>query len=287
MSSDKKKRVRIFRNLWDKYRLSIYNDQTYEEVWQLRLSRMNVIIFFGGFAIALVLGVTVLIAFTPIREFIPGYPDGKTRKGYVQNALRVDSLERVLDEWKNYYANINVILNGGEPHSIESRPDTSKHYKSIEFSKSEEDSLLRMQIEADEMYNLSFNYSGNSRVSTPYFIPPVKGVVTNAYNPRINHYGIDLVAAPNEVVLAIANGTIVLSNWTLETGYTLTVQHENSFISVYKHNSKLLKRQGDRVEAGEAIAIIGNSGELTTGPHLHFELWQNGNAVDPAKFIHF
>lgn len=287
MSNDKKKRVRIFRNLWDKYRLSIYNDQTYEEVWQLRLSRMNVIIFFGGFAIALVLGVTVLIAFTPIREFIPGYPDGKTRKGYVQNALRVDSLERVLDEWKNYYANINIILNGGEPHSIESRPDTSKHYKSIEFSKSEEDSLLRMQIEADEMYNLSFNYSSNSRVSTPYFIPPVKGVVTNAYNPRINHYGIDLVAAPNEVVLAIANGTIVLSNWTLETGYTLTVQHENSFISVYKHNSKLLKRQGDRVEAGEAIAIIGNSGELTTGPHLHFELWQNGNAVDPAKFIHF
>lgn len=285
--NEKKKRVKIFRNLWDKYRLSIYNDQTYEEVWQLRLSRMNVLIFFGGFAIALVIGVTVLIAFTPIREFIPGYPDGKTRKGYVQNALKADSLERVLEQWKDYYANINIILNGGEPHSIESKPDTSKRYKSIEFSKSEEDSLLRMQIEADEMYNLTFNYSETNKPKTIFFIPPVKGVVTNSYNPTLNHYGIDLVAAPNEVVLAIANGTIILSNWTLETGHTLSIQHENNFISIYKHNSKLLKRQGDRVSAGEAIAIIGNSGELTTGPHLHFELWQNGNAVDPAKFIHF
>ena len=133
--SEKKKRVKIFRNLWDKYRLTIYNDQTFEEVWQLRLSRMNVIIFFGGFAIALVISVTVLIAFTPIREFIPGYPDGKTRKGYVQNALKVDSLERVLNQWRDYYSNINVILNGGEPHSVESKPDTSKRYKSIEFSK--------------------------------------------------------------------------------------------------------------------------------------------------------
>ena len=115
----------------------------------------------------------------------------------------------------------------------------------------------------------------------------MKGVVTNHYDPPQNHYGIDLVAAPNEVVLAVANGTIVLSGWTLETGYTLSIQHENNFISVYKHNSKLLKHQGDRVKAGEAIAIIGNSGELTTGPHLHFELWQNGNSVDPTKFIHF
>lgn len=285
--SEKKKRVKIFRNLWDKYRLTIYNDLTFEEVWQLRLSRMNVIIFFGGFAIALVISVTVLIAFTPIREFIPGYPDGKTRKGYVQNALKVDSLERVLDQWRDYYSNINVILNGGEPHSVESKPDTSKRYKSIEFSKSEQDSLLRMQIEADEMYNLSFNYSETRKQKTIYFIPPVKGVVTNGYNPMVYHYGIDLVAAPNEVVLSIAKGTIILSNWTLETGYTISIQHDNNFISVYKHNSKLLKRQGDRVDAGEAIAIIGNSGELTTGPHLHFELWQNGHSVDPAKFINF
>ncbi|HNY09139.1 MAG TPA: M23 family metallopeptidase, partial [Tenuifilaceae bacterium] len=114
-----------------------------------------------------------------------------------------------------------------------------------------------------------------------------KGIVTNRYSPLQNHYGIDLVAAPNEVVLAVAKGTVILADWTIETGYTIAVQHENNFISVYKHNSKLLKRQGDVVGAGDAIAIIGNSGELTTGPHLHFEMWQNGNTLDPSKFIHF
>ncbi|HPM90762.1 MAG TPA: M23 family metallopeptidase, partial [Tenuifilaceae bacterium] len=263
------------------------NDETFEEVWQYRLSRMNVIIAVGGFAIFLIIMVSVLIAFTPLREFIPGYPDGETRKGYVKNALRADSLERVLKQWENYYANINTILNGGVPLTIESKADTVKPSRTVEYARSKEDSLLRNQIEADQMYNLSFNSSGNTKTNTFFFIPPVKGIVTNRYSPLQNHYGIDLVAAPNEVVLAVAKGTVILADWTIETGYTIAVQHENNFISVYKHNSKLLKRQGDVVGAGDAIAIIGNSGELTTGPHLHFELWQNGNTLDPSKFIHF
>lgn len=248
---------------------------------------MNVIIAVGGFAIFLIIMVSVLIAFTPLREFIPGYPDGETRKGYVKNALRADSLERVLKQWENYYANINTILNGGVPLTIESKADTTKPSRTVEYARSKEDSLLRNQIEADQMYNLSFNSAGNTKTSTYFFIPPVKGIVTNRYSPLQNHYGIDLVAAPNEVVLAVAKGTVILADWTIETGYTIAVQHENNFISVYKHNSKLLKRQGDVVGAGDAIAIIGNSGELTTGPHLHFELWQNGNTLDPSKFIHF
>lgn len=282
-----KRKIKIFRNFRNKYRLSILNDETFEEVWQYRLSRMNVIIAVGGFAIFLIIMVSVLIAFTPLREFIPGYPDGETRKGYVKNALRADSLERVLKQWENYYANINTILNGGVPLTIESKADTAKHSRTVEYARSKEDSLLRNQIEADQMYNLSFNSSGNTKTNTFFFIPPVKGIVTNRYSPLQNHYGIDLVAAPNEVVLAVAKGTVILADWTIETGYTIAVQHENNFISVYKHNSKLLKRQGDVVGAGDAIAIIGNSGELTTGPHLHFELWQNGNTLDPSKFIHF
>ncbi|HNT42013.1 MAG TPA: M23 family metallopeptidase [Tenuifilaceae bacterium] len=282
-----KRKIKIFRNFRNKYRLSILNDETFEEVWQYRLSRMNVIIAVGGFAIFLIVMVSVLIAFTPLREFIPGYPDGETRKGYVKNALRADSLERVLKQWENYYANINTILNGGVPLTIESKADTVKPSRTVEYARSKEDSLLRNQIEADQMYNLSFNSSGNTKTNTFFFIPPVKGIVTNRYSPLQNHYGIDLVAAPNEVVLAVAKGTVILADWTIETGYTIAVQHENNFISVYKHNSKLLKRQGDVVGAGDAIAIIGNSGELTTGPHLHFELWQNGNTLDPSKFIHF
>ncbi|HOW20916.1 MAG: M23 family metallopeptidase [Bacteroidales bacterium] len=282
-----KRKIKIFRNFRNKYRLSILNDETFEEVWQYRLSRMNVIIAVGGFAIFLIIMVSVLIAFTPLREFIPGYPDGETRKGYVKNALRADSLERVLKQWENYYANINTILNGGVPLTIESKADTVKPSRTVEYARSKEDSLLRNQIEADQMYNLSFNSSGNTKTNTFFFIPPVKGIVTNRYSPLQNHYGIDLVAAPNEVVLAVAKGTVILADWTIETGYTIAVQHENNFISVYKHNSKLLKRQGDVVGAGDAIAIIGNSGELTTGPHLHFEMWQNGNTLDPSKFIHF
>ena len=282
-----KRKIKIFRNFRNKYRLSILNDETFEEVWQYRLSRMNVIIAVGGFAIFLIIMVSVLIAFTPLREFIPGYPDGETRKGYVKNALRADSLERVLKQWENYYANINTILNGGVPLTIESKADTVKPSRTVEYARSKEDSLLRNQIEADQMYNLSFNSSGNTKTNTFFFIPPVKGIVTNRYSPLQNHYGIDLVAAPNEVVLAVAKGTVILADWTIETGYTIAVQHENNFISVYKHNSKLLKRQGDVVGAGDAIAIIGNSGELTTGPHLHFELWQNGNTLDPSKFIPF
>lgn len=287
--SDKKekKRNRVIQKLRHKYRLSIRNDQTYEEVLKFQLSRMNVIILVGGFAIALMLLVTLLIAFTPIREFIPGYPDGKTRKGYITNALKVDSLEKVIQNWQVYYDNISILLNNGEPVVYESKPANGQKYTNIDFSKSVDDSLLRMQIEADNMYNLSTSLEDTDNQQNIFFIPPIKGVVINHYNPLQSHYGIDLVAAQNEVVLAVADGTVMISSWTLETGYTIGIQHKSSYISFYKHNSKLLKQQGERVNAGEPIAIIGNSGELTTGPHLHFELWHNGSPVDPAKFIHF
>lgn len=283
-----KKKVKIFKNLWNKYRLSIFNEENYEEVWQLRLSRMNVIVFFGGFSILLIALVSVLIAFTPLREFIPGYPDSQTRKGYVKNALKVDSLERVVAQWQRYYEDINILLNGGEPLTgRQTAIDTVKPTAKVELSPSEEDSLLRMQIESDEMFNLSVGSSTTKKSNIPFFIPPVKGIITNKYNPSKNHYGVDLVAGPNEGVLAIAKGTVILSTWSLETGYTIAVQHEEGFLSVYKHNSKLLKRQGEFVNSGDVIAIIGNSGELTTGPHLHFELWHHGATVDPAKYIKF
>jgi murein DD-endopeptidase MepM/ murein hydrolase activator NlpD len=283
-----KKKVKIFKNLWNKYRLSIFNEENYEEVWQLRLSRMNVIVFFGGFSILLIALVAVLIAFTPLREFIPGYPDSQTRKGYVKNALKVDSLERVVAQWQRYYEDISILLNGGEPLTgRQTVVDTVKPTTKVELSPSEEDSLLRMQIESDEMFNLSLGTSIAKKSNTPLFIPPVKGIITNTYNPSKNHYGIDLVAGPNEGVLAIAKGTVILSTWSLETGHTIAIQHEEGFISIYKHNSKLMKRQGEFVNSGDVIAIIGNSGELTTGPHLHFELWHHGATVDPTKYIKF
>lgn len=285
-SNEKRKYIE---KLKSKYRLNILNDQSFEEVFTMRLSRLNVIAFLGSAAILIIVLVIVLIAFTPIREFIPGYPDGNTRRNIVINALRVDSLERELRQWKGYYSNINNILNGGEPTSIVSKPDSTIKYKEIHFTRSVEDSLLRLQIEENEMYNLSVFDSRKSKnsLSSMLFFAPVKGVITSTFSLQQNHFGIDIVAAPNEAVVAVADGTVTLSTWTLEAGYIVQIQHEDNLISVYKHNSQLLKKQGVRVKAGETIAIIGNSGELTTGPHLHFELWYNGNPIDPQKYIIF
>jgi murein DD-endopeptidase MepM/ murein hydrolase activator NlpD len=287
--STKKGNKKYIHKLKSKYRLSIYNDQSFEEVWFMRLSRLNVISVVGGTAILLVAIVTVLIAFTPIREFIPGYPDGTTRRYIVQNALKADSLERELQQWKIYLGNLHTILRGESPNNLESLPDTSVRYKEINFTRSVEDSILRMQIEEEELFNLSILEvkTGSEKLSSLHFFPPVKGVVTNSFNVQQNHFGVDVVAPPNEVVVAIADGTVILSSWTLETGYVLQIQHEGSLLSVYKHNSKLLKLTGTKVRAGEAIAIIGNSGELTTGPHLHFELWHNGTPINPEQYIVF
>lgn len=287
--SEEKPKTKYIHKLKSKYRLSIYNDQTFEEVWFMRLSRLNVISVVGGLAILLIVMVTTLIAFTPIREFIPGYPDGTTRRYIYQNALKTDSLERELQQWKIYLSNLHTILRGESPDNLESVPDTSIRYREIRFTRSVEDSLLRLQIESEELYNLSVIdiKRTNDRITRLHFFPPVKGVITNSFNVQKGHLGVDVVAPPNEVIVAIADGTVTFSSWTLETGYVLQIQHEDNLLSVYKHNSKLLKRAGTQVKAGEAIAIIGNSGELTTGPHLHFELWHNGTAINPEQYIVF
>lgn len=288
MKEEKSKKHYIHK-LRSKYRLSIYNDQSFEEVWVMRLSRLNVIAVVGSITILLITAVTVLIAFTPIREFIPGYPDGNTRRNIVQNALKADSLEREIQQWKIYLGNLHTILRGENPNNLESLPDTSVQYGSITFTRSVEDSLLRLQIESEELYNLSLfdTKSGSDKLTKLHFFPPVKGVVTNPFNVQKGHFGVDIVAPPNEVIVAIADGIVTLSSWTLETGYVLQIQHSDNLLSVYKHNSKLLKQAGTQVKAGEAIAIIGNSGELTTGPHLHFEIWHNRNPINPEQYIIF
>jgi len=288
MGTEKSKKKYIHK-LKSKYRLSIYNDKSFEEVWFMRLSRLNVIAMVGGGVIILITAVTLLIAFTPVREFIPGYPDGNTRRYIIENALKTDSLERELRQWRIYLGNLHTILRGEHPDNLESLPDTSVKYREISFSRSVEDSLLRLQIESEELYNLSIAQSAKETPSQTrfHFFPPVKGVLTNSFNVQLGHFGVDIVAPPNEVIVAIADGTVTFSSWTLETGYVIQIQHDNNLLSVYKHNSKLLKQAGTHVKAGEAISIIGNSGELTSGPHLHFELWHKGNPINPEQYIIF
>lgn len=288
--SEPKPKSRYIKKLRNKYRLSVYNDQTFEEVLVMRLSRLNLLATVGGITLALIIAVTLLIALTPLREFIPGYPDGNTRRQIVQNTFRSDSLERELQQWKIYLGNLHTILRGESPNNLESVPDTSVRYRELNFSRSIEDSILRMQIESEELYNLSLLSpidDSENNLTKLHFFPPLKGAVSSSFNAQLSHFGVDVVAPPNEVVVATADGTVILSSWTLETGYVIQIQHANNLLSVYKHNSKLLKKAGVRVKAGEAIAIIGNSGELTTGPHLHFELWHNGIPINPEQYIIF
>ena len=285
----KEKKKHLVNKLKHKYRLIIYNDDTFEEVGFLRLSRLNLFSVIGSGLILLITAITVLIAFTPIREFIPGYPDGNMRRNIITNVYKLDSLEHEIEIRDRYFESINTIIRGETMMSFENAQDTSVKYEEISFDKSEHDSLLRQQIEEEELSNLSVlaNTSNKTDFSSIHFYPPVKGLVTNAFNPNENHFGTDIVTASNKVVVATLDGTVIIANWTLETGYVVQIQHEHNLISIYKHNSELLKKVGNHVTAGEAIAIIGNSGELTSGPHLHFELWHNGTSIDPEDYIAF
>ena len=285
----KEKKKYIITKLKHKYRLIIYNDDTFEEVWFLRLSRLNLFSVIGSALIILITAITVLIAFTPIREFIPGYPDGNMRRNIINNVYKLDSLEHALEIRDRYFESLNTIIRGGTPINYQNTQDTSISYEEITFDKSEHDSLLRQQIEKEELFNLSIlsGTSNKTDFSSIHFYPPVKGLVTNSFNPKENHFGTDIVAPSNNVVAATLAGTVVIANWTLETGYVIQIQHENNLISIYRHNSELLKKTGNHVTTGEAIAIIGNSGELTSGPHLHFELWHNGTPINAEDYIAF
>jgi len=273
----------------DKFRLIIYNDNTFEEVWYIRLSRFNLMALLSSLFILIVGGVFALVAYTSIRELIPGYPDGNLRRTIYMNAVRLDSLENEIRMRDQYFKNIKALVAGAEPDNLVDLTDTSTDNSSIDFSTSLEDSILRMQIEEEEQYNLSVlaDEPSPKDLAGIHFFAPVRGLITQPFNARENHFGTDIGAAHNEVVKATLGGTVTLADWTVETGNVIYIQHENNLISVYKHNAELLKQVGNVVKAGDAIAIIGNSGELTTGPHLHFELWHNGTPIDPQTYIVF
>ncbi|MFP4448352.1 MAG: M23 family metallopeptidase [Bacteroidales bacterium] len=285
-----KKKAGFFQKLRNKYRLIIYNDDTFEEVWYMRLSRLNVFTVIGTGTLLLVGIVIVLIAFTSLKEFIPGYPEGDLRRNIVSNYHKIDSLEKELSLRDRYLSNLNQILSGGTPEDHITEQDSSEEVAEVSsFAPSQHDSILRAEIEKEEQYTLSVDYNAPSEraMSQIHFLAPVKGMVTNSFNPELNHYGTDLVAGENDVVAATLDGTVTMATWTLETGYVIQIQHTNDIISIYKHNAELLKEVGDFVEAGDAIAIIGDSGELSSGPHLHFELWRDGAPLDPERYINF
>jgi murein DD-endopeptidase MepM/ murein hydrolase activator NlpD len=287
---EKKKRV-FFKKLKNKYRLVVLNDSSFEEKISIKLTPLNLFVLAGSVTILLVVLITSLIAFTPLREYIPGYADVNMRRELINVLLKTDSLENESQLKSNYIQNIYNIINDSIPkeNSPKLVADTSRNYKAIKIKPSREDSLLRAEIESKDPYTLSLseNEANKNNISSFLFFTPLNGLISSSFNIREEHYGVDIVSKENEAIKATLDGTVLSAEWTLETGYTIQVQHANNLVSVYKHNSALFKRAGQFVSAGEVIAIIGNSGEQSTGPHLHFELWYDGNPIDPQDYMIF
>lgn len=288
MAKKKKKEKKLAKKLLHKYRLVILNEDTFEERFAIKLTRLNVFVLTSLSAILLVFFTILLIAFTPLREYIPGYSSAKLKKQASILNYKTDSLVQELEVNKKYYASIRKVLTGDVATVDFNRDSIIEAAKNdvdvLQVSTNKEDSLLREKVEKEDKYNL-FDESSNQ--SNFVLFPPVNGTISEAYDIKEKHYAVDVVVATNTPVKATADGTVIFAEWTVETGYVVILEHKQELISVYKHNADLTKVQGDLVKAGEVIAMSGNTGELSTGPHLHFELWSKGYPVNPTNFIDF
>jgi murein DD-endopeptidase MepM/ murein hydrolase activator NlpD len=280
------------KNTWRyKYRFSVTNDATFEEIWRIRLTKYSAFIIVSLLALFIIVGTTVLISFTNLREFIPGYPSVEMRRNIILNAIRLDSLDREIEKRDRYFSAISAIIQGKQPSEMTIRYDTARDYSSISFNRSSADSALRARIEQEEQFNITVGTTSNESVSLSnlHFFPPVRGgIISSHYDIRRNHFGADIITKPEVLVSAALDGAVIFTGWTMETGYVIQIQHPNNIVTIYKHNASLLKEIGDFAKAGEPIAIVGDSGEMyTSGPHLHFEIWYKGTPLDPAKHVIF
>jgi murein DD-endopeptidase MepM/ murein hydrolase activator NlpD len=294
MAEQSKKKDVWYRKLRNKYKLVILNDETYEEKLSIKLSRLNVFIVSGATAILLIILTTILIAFTSLREYIPGYTDVELYEQLYQLQSKTDSLEDDSRQKSLYLENLRIILSGKDTTIVSPLvEDTTERYSSVNTNPTDQEAVFRQDYESRFSGGGEIRISGHEKgsgrpdISSFSFFTPLRGIVTSKFNPSQKHYGVDIVSVQNEAIKATLDGVVTFTGWTLETGYTISIQHENDLISVYKHNSALLKDQGSSVKAGDPIAIIGSTGEQSTGPHLHFELWYNGVPVDPTTFIKF
>jgi murein DD-endopeptidase MepM/ murein hydrolase activator NlpD len=250
------------------------------------LSRLSGFWFFSGFAILLISLTAIVIINTPIRNYLPGYLDAEVRDEMVRNALKADSIEQVLMIQTAYLNNINSIIRGDSPVTTVARMDSlSKTEPHLE--KSDETVDFVKKYEEEERYNLSMGASSQILPDNLIFYKPVKGIISSHFSLKENHYGVDIATNPKESVLATMKGTVVFTGFDANAGYIIQIQHTNGFVSIYKHNTLLLKEQGSEVNAGEAIALAGNTGNLSSGTHLHFELWYKGSPINPEDYIVF
>lgn len=287
---EEKKGFKSFiKKLKNNLRFVIYNENDFQEIVLVRSSRINAFLVGLGLTVVFTFIVYLFIAFTPVRETIPGYPKTSIRKKMEANLMLVDTLQKEIELRDQYFNTINSIISGKKLEEFENSDSDTELSDDVNYDRSFNDSIFDYHSNESGIIGMSLNSSKklNRNISSLHFFSPVKGIVTNKFNANESHFGTDIVSETSEVVKSTLPGTVTLASWTLETGHIIQIQHANNLVSVYKHNAELLKKVGNRVEAGEPIAIIGNSGELTTGPHLHFELWHNGTPIDPEDYIMF
>jgi murein DD-endopeptidase MepM/ murein hydrolase activator NlpD len=288
MATDKKDKKKFARKLLHTYRLVILNEDTFEERLSFKLTKLNVFVAVSISVIVLIAGTTFLIAFTGLREYIPGYSSANLKKQSIELAYKTDSLQNALMLNNQYFQSIRKVLTGDLEPTILNRDSLSRAQQLdpslFDLSASKADSLLREKVAQEDKFNVL--ESAGSEMEFALF-PPVKGSITEKYNLKDRHYAVDVVVAKNAPVKAAADGRVIFSEWSAATGHVMIIEHNYGLLSVYKHNSSLTKEQGDFVRSGEVVALAGSSGELSTGPHLHFELWKDGNPVNPSDYIDF
>ncbi|MBQ3978964.1 MAG: M23 family metallopeptidase [Bacteroidales bacterium] len=283
MSKEKKERT-------SNYRLTLVDDDTHDKLWTRKFNKLNILVTAITSVVVLLTALWCLIAFTPLRTFIPGYPDARTKHDAIQNAIRIDSLENVITKWELYSENLRRVVEGEEPLKIDSLMAARKQTREItdkdRAGLAMKDSLLRKEVAAEDKFDVTSGRAKTLPIEGMHFFTPLKGVVSQGYIQGLHPY-IDITAPNNSVVMSVLDGTVISAGWTDEEGYTIRIQHDGDIISVYKHNQKLMKKTGDKVSAGTPIAVVGGTGTTADGDHLHFELWHKGEAVDPTKYISF
>jgi murein DD-endopeptidase MepM/ murein hydrolase activator NlpD len=271
------------------FRLTLVDDKTHQHLWSAHFSSVSFIVTIISAVVMFSAAVYCVIAYTPVRTFIPGYPDAHSKRAAIQNAIRIDSLENVIYRWELYSENLRRVVEGEEPLKIDSLIQAVQTARAQQLDVSvlhQRDSLLRENVREEEEFGISARQKRDLPIEGLHFFTPLKGVVSQGYDANIHPY-IDITAPAGSVVKATLDGTVIFSGWSNEAGNTIQIQHENDIVSIYKHNEKLLKKVGDKVTAGSPIALVGNTGDVSTGTHLHFELWHKGETVDPTLYIKF
>lgn len=287
MPKKKQHKKAFWKNIRFKYKLTIINENTLEEVVGLYVSKLNGIsVLLTALTFVFVVA-ALIIAFTPLRNYLPGYMNSEVRAQMVENALQVDSLQTLVDRQNMFIMNIQDIFRGKiQVDTVQSIDSLTTIRQDSLMERTHREDRFRKQYEETEKYNLT-SISSQPETSGLIFYRPARGIISSPFDAKRKHYGIELAANPGESIVATLDGTVILSTYTAETGYVIELQHNQNFISVYKHCGSLLKHEGDEVKGGEVIALMGNAGQSNTGTHLHFELWQKGRPVNPEHYIIF